>query len=238
MIRAALQELRSDLIEAVLPGLYLAAVALVIFVGLFRPPLHGAVPGMLLLAVVGGVWYLRPIDYRLAAWLLVVGVTVVLGLLIFWAAIPSALMLLALPIGLLVLFHGLVAGTVAAGLRELELEPLPYGTPALVCTVPGTVESADRLGAAEYLVKPVGRNDLLLALQRLTARGHTIRKGLTLMGAWHYNLRDFPAVMQVVQHSPLIEQLVSHTFPMRQVQEAFVCSAGQASAKILLQPWA
>jgi threonine dehydrogenase-like Zn-dependent dehydrogenase len=58
------------------------------------------------------------------------------------------------------------------------------------------------------------------------------------MGAWHYNLRDFPAVMQVVQHSPLIEQLVSHTFPMRQVQEAFACSAGQASAKILLQPWA
>lgn len=64
-----------------------------------------------------------------------------------------------------------------------------------------------------------------------------IRKGLTLIGSWHYNLRDFPAVMQVIERSPLIDQLVSHTFPMSRVQEAFECSASQDSAKILLHPW-
>ena len=37
-----------------------------------------------------------------------------------------------------------------------------------------------------------------------------IRKGLTLRGAWHYNLNDFPKVMDVIRHSPLIERLISH----------------------------
>jgi threonine dehydrogenase-like Zn-dependent dehydrogenase len=65
-----------------------------------------------------------------------------------------------------------------------------------------------------------------------------IRKGLTLVGSWHYNLNDFPKVMQVIQHSPVINLLISHTFPMSQIQEAFECSTSQASAKIILNPWA
>jgi threonine dehydrogenase-like Zn-dependent dehydrogenase len=65
-----------------------------------------------------------------------------------------------------------------------------------------------------------------------------IRKGLTLVGSWHYNLNDFPKVMQVIQHSPVIDLLISHTFPMSQIQEAFECSISQASAKIILDPWA
>lgn len=64
-----------------------------------------------------------------------------------------------------------------------------------------------------------------------------IRKGLTLMGSWHYNLREFPAVMQVIERSPLIGQLISHTFPMSRAQEALECSASQDSAKIILHPW-
>lgn len=65
-----------------------------------------------------------------------------------------------------------------------------------------------------------------------------IRKGLTLLGAWHYNLNEFPNVMQVIQHSPLIDLLISHTFPMSCVQEAFECSISRESAKIILNPWA
>jgi hypothetical protein len=44
--------------------------------------------------------------------------------------------------------------------------------------------------------------------------------------------------MQVIQHSPVIDLLISHTFPMSQIQEAFECSISQASAKIILDPWA
>jgi threonine dehydrogenase-like Zn-dependent dehydrogenase len=65
-----------------------------------------------------------------------------------------------------------------------------------------------------------------------------IRKGLTLIGSWHYNLNEYPNIMQIIQHSPLLNQLVSHTFPMSQVQAAFECSLSRHSAKIILNPWA
>ncbi|HTE18955.1 MAG TPA: zinc-binding dehydrogenase [Armatimonadota bacterium] len=64
-----------------------------------------------------------------------------------------------------------------------------------------------------------------------------IRKGLTLIGSWHYNLGDFPGVIQVVQRSPLIGLLVSHVLPMSRIQEAFETLAGQETAKVILKPW-
>jgi len=64
-----------------------------------------------------------------------------------------------------------------------------------------------------------------------------IRTGLTLRGIWHYNLNLYPKVMQVIQQSPVIDQLVSHVFPMSQVQQALELSASQQCAKMLLKPW-
>lgn len=63
-----------------------------------------------------------------------------------------------------------------------------------------------------------------------------IRKGLTLHGSWHYNLRLFPQVMQVIQNSPVIDKLISHTFPLDQAQRALELSATHQCAKILLIP--
>lgn len=65
-----------------------------------------------------------------------------------------------------------------------------------------------------------------------------IRKGLTLLGSWHYNLNEFPHIMQIIQESPLIDLLISHTFPMSRIQDAFECSISRESAKIVLDPWA
>ena len=64
-----------------------------------------------------------------------------------------------------------------------------------------------------------------------------IRKGLTMLGSWHYSLNEFPHIMQIIQESPLIEQLVSHKFPMSRVGDAFECSISRESAKIILDPW-
>jgi L-iditol 2-dehydrogenase len=63
-----------------------------------------------------------------------------------------------------------------------------------------------------------------------------IRKGLTLMGSWHYNLADFPKLMQVIQTSPLIDTLITHRFPMSDIQAAFECSISHQSGKIILNP--
>jgi threonine dehydrogenase-like Zn-dependent dehydrogenase len=64
-----------------------------------------------------------------------------------------------------------------------------------------------------------------------------IRKGLTLIGSWHYNLNDYGAIMKVVQQSPLMDLLVSHVMPMDQVRDAFEIQMKGQAAKILLRPW-
>jgi signal transduction histidine kinase/CheY-like chemotaxis protein len=51
--------------------------------------------------------------------------------------------------------------------RLKESAPLPYGTPTLICSMPGIEEAAGGLGAADYLVKPIAREVLLAALDRL-----------------------------------------------------------------------
>ncbi len=59
-------------------------------------------------------------------------------------------------------------------LARLGPAGLPYGTPAIVCSVPGANEAAGALGAADYLVKPISREALLAALDRLPSPPQTI----------------------------------------------------------------
>ena len=51
---------------------------------------------------------------------------------------------------------------------------LPYGTPAIVCSVPGIHEAVGGLGVSDYLVKPIARETLLAALGRLGLEGKTV----------------------------------------------------------------
>jgi CheY-like chemotaxis protein len=55
-----------------------------------------------------------------------------------------------------------------------QLTDLPYGTPAVVCWVPGEDEAARRLGVVRYLVKPITRDVLLSALEELGEDVETI----------------------------------------------------------------
>jgi threonine dehydrogenase-like Zn-dependent dehydrogenase len=64
-----------------------------------------------------------------------------------------------------------------------------------------------------------------------------IRKGLTVIGSWLFNLADYPEVMQVIQHSPLIDLLVSHVMPMSRIQDGFELLASGRCAKIVIDPW-
>jgi len=71
----------------------------------------------------------------------------------------------------------------------------------------------------------------------LTISPDMIRKGLTLVGSWHYNLADFAKLMQVIERSPLLDLLVTHRFAMSDIQAAFECSVSRQSGKIILNPW-
>jgi len=71
----------------------------------------------------------------------------------------------------------------------------------------------------------------------ITVSPDLIRKGLTLFGSWHYNRNVFPKVMDVIERSPVIEQLISHVMPMGRIQEAMELSASHDTAKVILKPW-
>ena len=64
-----------------------------------------------------------------------------------------------------------------------------------------------------------------------------IRKGIQLIGSWHYNLNDYPKLMNIIRHSPLPQHFVTHIFPMSRIQEAMETSVSQQSAKMMLRPW-
>jgi len=65
-----------------------------------------------------------------------------------------------------------------------------------------------------------------------------LRKGLTVVGSWHYNRSRVNAIFEVVRRMRReVELLVSHVLPMSRVQEALEISASHQCAKILLHPW-
>jgi len=64
-----------------------------------------------------------------------------------------------------------------------------------------------------------------------------IRKGIVLMGQWHYNLNGVFKIMKVICNSPVVEKLITHIFPMSRIQEALEISASHNCAKIILKPW-
>lgn len=67
------------------------------------------------------------------------------------------------------------AASVGESLDRIENEiALPFGLPVLVCSLPGPGDAADSLGAHDYLIKPISRDDLLAALDRLDNEIKTI----------------------------------------------------------------
>jgi L-iditol 2-dehydrogenase len=65
-----------------------------------------------------------------------------------------------------------------------------------------------------------------------------IRKGLSLHGIWHYNLCDTPRIMRVVVDcTDKLDKLITHTFAMSKVQEAFELQLTGECGKVVLHPW-
>jgi threonine dehydrogenase-like Zn-dependent dehydrogenase len=72
---------------------------------------------------------------------------------------------------------------------------------------------------------------------KITVSPDLIRKGLCIYGSWMYNRRLVPEILQVIQRSPVIEDLVSHVLPMSGIQEAMELTASHDCAKVILRPW-
>lgn len=92
------------------------------------------------------------------------------------------------------------------------------------------IQAARRLGQVAF----VGEGGEL----QVHVSNDLLRKGLTLHGCWHYSLADAPRIMQVIRQSGhLLDRLITHTFPMSQVQKAWELQLTGECAKIILYPW-
>ena len=105
------------------------------------------------------------------------------------------------------------------------------------------VECSGRLAAQRLCLDAVRRRGRVAIVGEaaddlvVRASADLIRKGLTLVGSWLYNLGDYANVMQVIQQSPLVDLLVSHTLPLGRIQEGFELLARGEAAKVVVHPW-
>jgi L-iditol 2-dehydrogenase len=64
-----------------------------------------------------------------------------------------------------------------------------------------------------------------------------IRKGLTLHGNWHWGMADAPRLWHVIRETgPLIDRLITHTFPLSEVTAAWELQTIGNCGKVLLYP--
>jgi L-iditol 2-dehydrogenase len=64
-----------------------------------------------------------------------------------------------------------------------------------------------------------------------------IRKGISIVGAWHYRLGDFPALMKVIRGSRAgLDRLITHSFPLARVRDAWELQLTGRCGKVILRP--
>lgn len=65
-----------------------------------------------------------------------------------------------------------------------------------------------------------------------------IRKGLVLFGQWHYNFADTTRMMNIIRNTRRkLNKLITNTFPLSRVQDAFKLQLTAQCGKIVLHPW-
>lgn len=65
-----------------------------------------------------------------------------------------------------------------------------------------------------------------------------IRKGLKLIGSWHFNMADSPRMMGMISEiGDQLDKLITHKFAINDIQSAWETQLSGQCGKVLLQPW-
>jgi len=65
-----------------------------------------------------------------------------------------------------------------------------------------------------------------------------IRKGLTLLGSWHFNLADSPRLLRMIGDiGAELDKLITHRFPLSDIQRAWETQLSGQCGKVILLPW-
>ncbi|MCW5943740.1 MAG: zinc-binding dehydrogenase [Fimbriimonadaceae bacterium] len=108
--------------------------------------------------------------------------------------------------------------------------------------VDAVVECAGAPSAQRFAldaVRRLGRVAWVGEAQELTVHvsNDFIRKGLEVVGSWYYNLADTGVLMDWIRAlRPELDRLITHRFPMAEVERAFALQEAAACGKILLAP--
>lgn len=113
-IDLTIRYLQSETILPVLLWLYIGGFLLMITSSYFQDPLKSGLSAVILVLLAFTVWGLYKVSYRAASWTLIIGCVVVDLFIATFGGITAAIVLLALPIGLAVLFISLAGGLITA----------------------------------------------------------------------------------------------------------------------------
>ncbi|MCY3575621.1 MAG: zinc-binding dehydrogenase [Chloroflexi bacterium] len=65
-----------------------------------------------------------------------------------------------------------------------------------------------------------------------------IRKGLRLLGSWHYNLADAPRLLRMIGDvGAQLDKLITHRFGIMDIQSAWETQLSGQCGKVILRPW-
>ena len=65
-----------------------------------------------------------------------------------------------------------------------------------------------------------------------------IRKGLRLIGSWHFNMADTPRMMKMIgEIGDQLDKLITHRFAIDDIQTAWETQLSGQCGKVILQPW-
>ena len=105
------------------------------------------------------------------------------------------------------------------------------------------IECSGAATAAAFCIKAVRRKGQVSIVGgsgdfTVNGWGDFISKGLSVHGAWHWNLGLAPRMMKVIEGSGgPIDKMITHSFPFSEVQEAWELQLTGQCGKVLLRPW-
>jgi signal transduction histidine kinase/DNA-binding response OmpR family regulator len=157
VIRQEITTIQRDGFRAATAGLVIVALALLAGQEALPDRSNLFLPCDLLIGLAVVVWMLSSRSYLLAAWTMVLGVIAVVMILVWWAWLPEAIILLALPAGLAALLinpraGALVAAVCTALLAMPPQAPVAPGAPLLVLTF---VQMWSTVGLTVLIARPL-----------------------------------------------------------------------------------
>jgi threonine dehydrogenase-like Zn-dependent dehydrogenase len=104
-----------------------------------------------------------------------------------------------------------------------------------------TIETSSAATAPAFLVEATRRRGRVASVGwgGPVNASALVRRGLEVHGVWHWNhLRDGERMIRTIRQArPLLERLITHTFPLDDVREAWELQLGASCGKVILHPW-